>query len=350
MTDTTSQDFFVGAWRVSPGIDEISRDGNVIKLEPRAMRVLVCLADHAGEVVGVDQLLDTVWKDVVVTPESVYQAIAALRRAFGDDPKRSTYIANVVRRGYRLVAPVSRGSAPDAVTNRDPSIAPAQKAMTELQRTRRLVFIGAVSALAAGVAGKVWFDESSQASTDPGAPGATARALSIAVLPFADMSEQHDQEYFADGMAEEVIDTLTRIPQLKVIGRTSSFQFKGKNEDLRVIGGRLGASQVVQGSVRKVGARVRVTAQLIDVGSGTHLWAGSYDREYDDLLDVQDQIAANIARALQLVVVSDDPRPRQLRSPAAYDFYLRGRAALDRGDEAGSREAIGHLGQASTLR
>src|SRR6266436_1382391 len=97
----------IGTWRVNPALDEISRDGTTVKLEPRAMRVLVCLAEHAGQVVSVDQLLDAVWKDVVVTPDSVYQAVAGLRRALGDDTKEPAYIANVLRRGYRLVAPVA---------------------------------------------------------------------------------------------------------------------------------------------------------------------------------------------------------------------------------------------------
>src|SRR5258708_7548500 len=97
----------VGAWRVDPALDEISRDGTTVKLEPRAMRVLICLAERAGQVVSVEELLDAVWKDVVVTPDSVYQAVAGLRRALGDGTKDPAYIANVLRRGYRLVAPVA---------------------------------------------------------------------------------------------------------------------------------------------------------------------------------------------------------------------------------------------------
>jgi transcriptional activator of cad operon len=108
MVVTDNRELRIGAWRVDPALDEISTDGTTVKLEPRAMRVLVCLAEHAGQVVSVDQLLDAVWKDVVVTPDSVYQAVAGLRRALGDDAKEPAYIANVLRRGYRLVAPVAR--------------------------------------------------------------------------------------------------------------------------------------------------------------------------------------------------------------------------------------------------
>jgi TolB-like protein len=128
---------------------------------------------------------------------------------------------------------------------------------------------------------------------------------SIAVLPFTDMNEKKDQEYFSDGMAEEILDLLAKVPDLKVIGRTSSFQFKGKPEDLRTIGSKLGAMYVVEGSVRHSGNHVRVTAQLIGTRDGVHRWSETYDRNVDDVLRVQGEIAAGIARALQ-VTISDD--------------------------------------------
>src|SRR5580692_9068266 len=111
----------IGSWRVDPALDEISKEGTAVKLEPRTMRLLVCLAEHAGEVVSVEQLLDQVWKDVVVTPNSVYHAVAALRRVLGDSTKDPTYIANVLRRGYRLVAPVATWTDLPSVT---PLLAP----------------------------------------------------------------------------------------------------------------------------------------------------------------------------------------------------------------------------------
>jgi TolB-like protein len=158
----------------------------------------------------------------------------------------------------------------------------------------------------------------------------TMSEKSIAVLPFVDMSEKKDQEYFADGMAEEILNLLVKIPDLKVIGRTSSFQFKGKADDLRKIGASLGAAYVVEGSVRRSGDHVRVTAQLIDAHSGAHRWSDSYDRGLGDVLALQSQIAVSIARALQLAVGADDMRPpRSLNNTQAYNLYLRGRSAYD---------------------
>ena len=188
-------------------------------------------------------------------------------------------------------------------------------------------------------------------ATDAAAMQASASpdAGTIAVLPFADLSAAQDQGYFADGMAEELIDVLARIPQLRVIGRTSAFQFKGRAGDLREIGSRLGAGYVVEGSVRKADAHIRVTAQLIDTHSGTHLWSESYDRELGDVLNLQDQIASSIARALQLTIhAADAPSPRPMHNSEAYTFYLRGRAALD-GDIHSINQGVLDLQQALAL-
>jgi len=172
---------------------------------------------------------------------------------------------------------------------------------------------------------------------------------SVAVLPFTDMSERKDQEYFGDGMAEEILEILARIPQLKVIGRTSSFQFKRHSGDLHTIGEQLGAAYVVEGSVRTGGSRIRVAAQLIDTRSGTQVWADSYDRERGDVLSLQGQIASAIARSLQLVVAADDSQSlRQLQNPEAYTLYLRGRSAYDRGTQ-GVREAQSNFEQVLAL-
>jgi TolB-like protein/Tfp pilus assembly protein PilF len=175
-------------------------------------------------------------------------------------------------------------------------------------------------------------------------------ARSIAVLPFLDLSEKKDQDYIADGMAEELLDLLAKIRGLRVIGRTSSFQFKGKGEDLRTIGRTLGATYVVEGSLRKVGERLRVTAQLIGSTDGSHLWSETYDERSGDAFKMQDQIASGIVRALQVTVGADDLQPRPaLNNTEAYDLYLRGRYASDRFDRAGLETAISYFQQALEL-
>jgi TolB-like protein/Tfp pilus assembly protein PilF len=170
---------------------------------------------------------------------------------------------------------------------------------------------------------------------------------SIAVLPFVDMSEKKDQEYFGDGMAEEILNLLVRIPGLKVIGRTSSFQFKSKPDDLRKIGSTLGVAYVVEGSVRRSADHIRVTAQLIDARDGAHRWSESYDRSVSDVLNVQSEIATGLVRALQLEVnASAHFEQHALRNDEAYDSYLRGLHAWNRFDEAGFEEAAVNFGHA----
>jgi len=171
-------------------------------------------------------------------------------------------------------------------------------------------------------------------STPPGSTRATAAAAppaatkSIAVLPFVNMSADPENEYFTDGIAEEIINALTKVQALRVASRTSSFAFKGKNQDIRQVGEQLNVGTVLEGSVRKAGTKLRVTAQLVNVTDGYHLWSERYDRELQDVFAIQDEIAGNIVRALQ-VVLSDAEKRAIEKAPTdnvqAYDYYLRGR-------------------------
>jgi serine/threonine-protein kinase len=170
----------------------------------------------------------------------------------------------------------------------------------------------------------------SPAATAPGPP-------SIAVLPFANLSSDKEQEYFSDGIAEEILNALAQVDGLRVIGRTSSFSMKGKNEDLRVIGQRLGAASLLEGSVRKAGSRVRITAQLIETSSGSHLWSQEFDRDQGDVFAVQDEIARAVVAALRLKLLPGQAEARKAVDPKAHDQYLLGVAYLARG----SGEAYG---------
>jgi adenylate cyclase len=164
----------------------------------------------------------------------------------------------------------------------------------------------------------------------PASPGALDK--SIAVLPFADMSPQHDQEYFGDGVAEEIINVLVQARDLKVIARTSSFQFKGKNEDLRTIGKMLGVSTVLEGSVRKSENKIRITAQLIKTEDGTHLWSKTFDKDVADVFNVQDEIAASIANAMKATLSPEaTSSTNEIWNEEAYKFYQTGRYFFDRG-------------------
>jgi TolB-like protein/Tfp pilus assembly protein PilF len=161
---------------------------------------------------------------------------------------------------------------------------------------------------------------------------------SVAVLPFVDMSEKHDQEYFSDGLTEELIDHLARVPDLKVIARTSAFQFKGKNEDMRAIAQKLGVGNLLEGSVRKSGEAFRITAQLIRAADGTHLWSDTYQRPVEDIFKVQDEIAASVTHSLQVALRSGG-KARADKSDA-YDRVLRARYLEARGNKGDNAKAI----------
>jgi TolB-like protein len=164
-------------------------------------------------------------------------------------------------------------------------------------------------------------------------PSKKSLEKSIAVLPFVNMSNDPEQEYFSDGMAEEILNSLSHVKDLKVAGRTSSFQFKGKNVDMRVVGEKLNVSTVLEGSVRKQGNRLRITAQLINVDDGYHLWSEKYDREMNDIFAIQDEIALAITEQLKITLLEKEKaliHKNPTENHEAYDHYLKGRFYLNR--------------------
>jgi TolB-like protein/DNA-binding winged helix-turn-helix (wHTH) protein/Tfp pilus assembly protein PilF len=301
--------FYVGGWQVNPAADEISLDGSVIKLEPRLMGLLMRLAAHPGEVVSHQTLLDEVWPDVVVSPDSVYQAVGALRRILGDDSREPSYIANVPRRGYRLVAPVTPSSSSEPATI-DDSVSlrvthePTNLPSRDIEARGPLIFwMFLVATILFLVAGWSWRRTHRVAAVAAASHPAAQPGKSIAVLPFVDMSDSHDQEFFADGMAEEIINRLANASDLKVTARTSSFYFKNKPAKVPEIARELGVANVLEGSVRKSGDHLRITAQLIRADTGVHLWSDTYDGELRDIFKVQDEIADAVVQALQITLL-----------------------------------------------
>jgi TolB-like protein len=183
------------------------------------------------------------------------------------------------------------------------------------------------------------------AATTPMHPAAVAAdsGPSIAVLPFVNMSSDREQEYFSDGLSEELLNELTRVPSLRVIGRTSSFAFKGKNEDLRTIGEALGVDHILEGSVRKSGENLRITAQLINPADGSHLWSETYDRKLGDVFEIQEEIARTVAASLRISIEVTNLREGGTHNLEAYDEYLRSQA------QASPTDAVAHLERAVEL-
>jgi transcriptional activator of cad operon len=296
----------VGAWCVNPATGEISRSGETLRLEARAMLLLLCLAEHAGEVVSIEELLSQVWSGVIVSPDSVYQAVASLRRQLGDDPKQPSYIATVPRLGYRMVAtvgPWTESGGRDLGTNdvKSPtSGAKDARHMGHLDLSRGVVVWVVVAVLfsALVVAAALRFRAAnSRQSVSPVI--AAQPQKSVAVLPFLDLTDGMQEEEFADGMTEELIDKLSKTPDFRVPAPTSSFYFKGKKVPLAEIARTLGVAFVLDGSVRKSAARFRVAARLVRAENGYVIWSETYDRPLVDKLLVQEDIAGEVVKALR---------------------------------------------------
>jgi transcriptional activator of cad operon len=282
------------------------------------MRLLLCLADHAGEVVSTDDLLNHVWSGVIVSQDSVYQAVASLRRLLDDDPKQPTYIATVPRLGYRMVATVSPW-ADQSISETGSSLAsdsehkapPTTDTPTPGPRLRAGFARAAGGALCLALVVAFLFHTKIANNNHSASPGSTVPPQkSIAVLPFLDLTEEMNEEPFADGMTEELIDKLSKIPGLRVPAPTSSFYFKGKQMTVADIAKTLGVAYVLDGSVRKSGARLRVAARLIRADNGYVVWSETYDRPLDDILMVQDDIAGEVTKALRASIEASPDRLR----------------------------------------
>ncbi|HKQ16455.1 MAG TPA: FlgO family outer membrane protein [Steroidobacteraceae bacterium] len=271
----------IGDWFVNPLSGEIARGEERVRLEARTMRLLLCLAETPGEVVSIDALLNQVWSGVVVTPDSVYQAVAALRRLLGDDAKQPAYIVTVPRLGYRLVAPVE--SPVDGPAT--PRPARASSRMYVVLALGVLLVCGALS----------YYLIADRNATQA---AAAANPKAIAVLPFLDLTDSMNEEPFADGMTEELIHRLSKVQGLRVPAPTASFFFKGKQLPVAEIARSLHVSYVLDGSVRKSGETLRVAARLVRADDGYVVWSENYDRPLDDKLMVQDDIASQVTSAL----------------------------------------------------
>ena len=352
----------IGAWQVDPALDEIRCGERTEKLEPRMMRLLCCLAARPGEVLSTDQLLSQVWPGVIVGPNSVYQAVAQLRRLLGDTAPQPTYIVTVPRKGYRLIAPVSRlaiGDRPAASPPPGTAHHEARGASASGTRIARVwLLLGALAALLVA-AGALWW----HARGRPAAAHTDARPA-IAVMPFADLSAAADNQAFCDGLTEEILNSLARVPGLRVTGRSSVLRFRDRAIDPQAIAARLGVTHVLEGSVRREGERLRVSAQLVSARDGFQVWANSFDRASAGAITLQAEISRAVVDSLQ-IQLSAAARQRLEQGPSstvsAYELYLLGRhqqlqrnpAALARAVEyqrraiaADPRFALAHAGLA----
>jgi transcriptional activator of cad operon len=319
----------IGEWIADPHTDSISRGSESQKLEPRTMRLLLLLADAPGVVISVDRMLAEVWTGVIVGPASVYQAISQLRRLLGDTDPEPTYIATVPRKGYRLVAAV-RPWAPAAALIPSPAVSPAvspagpgspRPSASGVRRRRVLAAAGVSALIVAAVL--AWPSlQRRLGATQPAPPP------SIVVLPFIDMTDDKKDQSFCDGLTEELSNWLAQIPTLRVVARTSAFAYRDRSVDVRTIGKELGTTHVLEGSLRRSGNQMRITAQLISTRDGYHIWSADFDRPVGDVVKVQEEIARSVADNLEIRLTEQTGErfaARREGSSQAYQLYLLAR-------------------------
>jgi TolB-like protein/Flp pilus assembly protein TadD len=274
--------FAMGPWQVEPWRNAIVKGGEDRHLENRLMQTLLFLAQNQGQVISRERFFDSVWQGRVVNEEALSRAISLLRTALGDDANSPQFIQTIPGVGYRLIASIETGQSHEGAA---------------------------------------------LSSVDP-------QENSIAVLPFVNFSDDPENEYFSDGVTEEILNALAQVRRFKVVGRTSSFAFKEKNVDLREIGRTLDVTHVLEGSVRKANARVRITAQLIKSDDGYHLWSKAFDRDLDDIFAVQDEIAASVVKALKVKLLGEFQESQSkggTNNTQAFQAYLKGVHYRNRG-------------------
>jgi transcriptional activator of cad operon len=291
--------FKIGACTVNFSSGELQRTDDTIVLDARLARLLMHLAHRPDEVVSIDELLDQVWEGVVVSSDSVYQAITALRKILDDDPKNPAYIVTVPRRGYRLIAPVinldaQAAGVPEIHAAVVAEPVPALNLNTGRLR-KRLIIFGVVGVISIASAGLMIFEGvMSLGATQKSA----ATAHSIVVLPFLDLTDSMTEEPFADGMVEELINKLAKVPGLAVAPAADSFFYKDKDVTTGAVAQALHVNYVLEGSVRKSGNTLRVTVRLTRAPDHFVVWSETYDRPWQDKLIIQDDIASAVSRSL----------------------------------------------------
>jgi TolB-like protein/DNA-binding winged helix-turn-helix (wHTH) protein/Tfp pilus assembly protein PilF len=331
------------AFRLDTANQCLWRGQERVAIPPKPYDMLRYLVENPGRLITQDELLEKLWPEIYVNPELIRKYILDIRKILGDRPDKPEFIETVTKRGYRFIAsvvdedatnPTNRTAIEEAVRMETipsrPEGAPRKRSPWKLVLTPVLAVV--VAAALRRELRLARTDRTFSSSND----------TSIAVLPFADMSPGKDQEYFSDGLAEQLIHELAKKPGLKVVGRSSSFQFKGKNEDLRSVGRKLGVANVLEGSVRRDGNHLRITAELIKADDGFQLWSQTYDRETRDVFAVQDEISRSTTEALKLKLLASSGQavPLTVRSanPEAYQAYLQANYFKVRGQ---SKEDLG---------
>ncbi len=325
-------DFRIGEWLVSPALNQISRNGTSARVEPKAMRVLVYLAEHPG-VTSKDQLISAVWPDVFVSDDVLPGCISALRKTLNDDARRPKIIETIHKGGYRLLLPVEPLNG-----NGHPHLE-----LAGVDSSRRRIFSYRVAVPLSMVVLAVIL------AAAFGWGPSRHRYDSVAVLPFVDAATDSATQYLSDGIAEQVVNDLSQLSTLRVMAWTTVSRYRQPQIDVRAAGRDLGVKTVLTGRLVRQGDRIVLQTELVDVSSGSQLWGAQYDRSISDAPGLQRQLSQDIASNLRVRLTGSEQekiRRHYSASPAAYELYLKGRFFWDKRTKQGLAQAITYFEQA----
>jgi len=325
----------VGDWTVEPDLNQLSRPGKAVKIEPKAMSLLLHLADRPGEVVSREALLSEIWPSAIVGDDSLTQAIIKLRKALGDDPDKPTYIQTVTKRGYRLVAAVVRSSQ--------------AAARTKAQHRRPAFWIAAAAAAASLAIAGLWWTRAERAAHSPDLESVSnlSESPTIAIAPFDALGKESQELLLARGIAADLATDLSKSSGLSLMG-FAPMEAHAATE----VSNRARARYLVSGSVQRVEGRLRLHVYLIEQSTGQQLWSERFDRDVTDLFAIQDELAPKIIRVLPAKVSEAELRRmarRHTRNLQAYEYFQRGQASLLVRQKSGNELARQMFGRATEL-
>jgi len=314
--------FKVGDLLVSPRLNTISRNGTTNRVEPKAMQVLTCLAAQPGKVVSKEDLIETVWAETHVTDDVLTGCISALRRAFEDNPRTPAFIQTIPKSGYRLIAPVS------AVNGND------QPAVAGTKASKKPAWLAGAALVVLAASLGFWFLR-------------PARAIdSVAILPFTNSGADPNTEYLSDGITESIIDSISQLPNLRVMAWTTVARCKSQTKDPLAIGAELGVKSVLTGKIVQSGNQLQIQTELVDLATGSRLWGEQYTRQLSDVIPLQKEISLRISEKLRLKLSGADEQKLKKNTtadPEAYTLYLKGRYFWNKRSEEGMRKAISYF-------
>lgn len=320
--------FYIGDWQVSPSEGLLGRDNKIIRLEPKAMEVLVYLASRPGEVITREELERDVWRGALVGYDAITSTIIKLRKALQDNARQPRFIATIPKRGYQLIASIKyivdeKNPAPIPHVLNEPAIAVTQDQQARSFHRGAMLVVALTSII---VLAWLWSSSPPPAESKTSVSNAI-KLPTIIVLPFENISDDPEQDYLADGITEDIITDLSRLSNLQVLSSNTSNAYKGRQVTPEEIGAELKVGYVLKGSTRQLADAVRVTVQLVNTSNGYNTWAERYDRKVTEVFTIQEEMTHGIVSALSIKLTNQEISRLAQKSTGnleAYDLFQEG--------------------------